>query len=132
MKTVNLRVASSEKATDPGAGMDSRKGMDLRAAEYYEKGMDLRVEAFSRCDSVLTEVGAYSEENTDLSLHDKDSLRVVNHQVIVSLVCGSQPALVVASIYTNSTGRRTRLAVSSIQVRLQEISEGPVDRAGIK
>ena len=37
---MNLRVASGEKATDPGAGM------------YSEKGMDLRVEAFGRCDSV--------------------------------------------------------------------------------
>ena len=60
--------------------------MNLRAAEYCEKGMDLRVEAVSRCDSVLTEVGAYSEENTDLSFHDKDSLRVVNHQVIVIVI----------------------------------------------
>ena len=52
MKTLNLRVASGEKATDPGAGMYSEKGMHLRAAEYCEKGMDLRVEAFGWCDRV--------------------------------------------------------------------------------
>ena len=52
MRTVNLRVASGEKAKYFEAGMDSVEGMDLRAAKICEEAMCLMARTFSQCDAV--------------------------------------------------------------------------------
>ena len=50
MRTVNLRVASGEKAKYFEAGMDSVEGMDLRTAKICEEAMGLMAGPYSRCN----------------------------------------------------------------------------------